>query len=177
MRVWDLILPGWRWLQESSRSAIIQWGVGVSTPCRAVSIRGTTVFVPGASDLRMDGRTSDPGIELILGRRWLHEPQPISNQPVGLGFPHHAGRYWLGGPPFSFPAMGITKKVIRMVGLLELQVYGRISNPGVGPYPPQVALAHAASMDGKIPVPYQSSRKSQQPLAWIWPTGTIIIGQ
>ena len=26
-------------------------------------------------------------------RPWLHEPQPISNHPVGLGFPHPAGRY------------------------------------------------------------------------------------
>ena len=33
--------------------------------------------------------------------RWLHEPQPISNKPVALGFPHRAGRYRPGGPPFS----------------------------------------------------------------------------
>ena len=25
--------------------------------------------------------------------RWLREPRPISSQPVGLGFPRHAGRY------------------------------------------------------------------------------------
>ena len=37
------------------------------------------------------------------GWRWLHEPQPISNQPVGLGFLHLAGRYRPGGPPFTSP--------------------------------------------------------------------------
>ena len=38
-----------------------------------------------------------------LAARWLHEPQPISNQPVGLGFPHRAGRYRPCGSPFSSP--------------------------------------------------------------------------
>ena len=38
---------------------------------------GTSALAPGAP----------------LAARWLHEPQPISSQPVGLGFPHPAGRY------------------------------------------------------------------------------------
>ena len=38
-----------------------------------------------------------------LAARWLHEPQPISNQPVGLGFPHPAGRCRPGGSAFYFP--------------------------------------------------------------------------
>ena len=38
-----------------------------------------------------------------LAARWLHEPQPISNHPVGLGFPHLAGRYQPGGSAFSYP--------------------------------------------------------------------------
>ena len=51
-------------------------------------------------------------------------------------------------------------------GLLELQMYGKISNPGMGPHPPWVALAHAGSMAGIIPLAHQSSRKSQQPLGF-----------
>ena len=54
----------------------------------------------------MYGNISDPGMEIILpgcdgtsalargatlAARWLHEPQTISNQPGGLGFPHRAG--------------------------------------------------------------------------------------
>ena len=58
--------------------------------------------------------------------RWLNEPQPISNQPMGLGFPHRAGQYRPGGSPFFVP------------GLSELLRYGRISHPGMGPYPPRV---------------------------------------
>ena len=34
------------------------------------------------------------------GRRWLHLSQPISDEPLGLGFPHRAGRYQPGRPPF-----------------------------------------------------------------------------
>ena len=38
--------------------------------------------------------------------RWLHEPQAIHSQPVGLGSPHRAGRYRSGGSPFSSPMCG-----------------------------------------------------------------------
>ena len=44
----------------------------------------------------------DWGWDFILpGRRELHEPQSISNQPVGLGFRHCAVQYRSGGSPFS----------------------------------------------------------------------------
>ena len=33
-----------------------------------------------------------------------HEPQPISNHPVGMRFPHPAGRYRPGGSSFSSPS-------------------------------------------------------------------------
>ena len=36
-----------------------------------------------------------------LAARWLHEPQPISNKSVGLGFSHRAERYRPVGSPFS----------------------------------------------------------------------------
>lgn len=35
--------------------------------------------------------------------RWAHEAQPISNQPMGVGLPHHAGRYLPEGSPLSPP--------------------------------------------------------------------------
>lgn len=48
----------------------------------------------------------------------------------------------------------------------------------MGPYPLPLALAHAGAMAGIISVPYQQpSRRSQQPLAWIWPISRIGIGQ
>ena len=49
--------------------------------------------------------------EATLAARWLHEPQPISNQPVALGFPHLAGRYRPEGSAFR----------PRGVGLVEIQ--------------------------------------------------------
>ena len=42
-------------------------------------------------------------IGATLASRWPHEPQPISNQPVGLRFPHPAGRYRPEGSSFSSP--------------------------------------------------------------------------
>ena len=34
---------------------------------------------------------------------WFPEPQPYSNQPVWLGFPHRAEQCPLAGSPFSSP--------------------------------------------------------------------------
>ena len=36
------------------------------------------------------GGTSALARGVTLAARWLHGPQPISNHPVGLGFPHAA---------------------------------------------------------------------------------------
>ena len=47
------------------------------------------------------GGTSALARGATLAARWLHEPQPISNHPVGLGFPHRAGRYRPGRSLFS----------------------------------------------------------------------------
>ena len=33
----------------------------------------------------------------------MYDPQPISDRPAILGFPHHAGRFRPGGSPFSSP--------------------------------------------------------------------------
>ena len=93
-------------------------GVGVSTPCGAVSPPGDLRFHPRCwSCSGIDGCPTR-GWELIisgcggtsamaqgatLAARWLHEPQPISNYPVGLGFPHPARRYRPGGSSFTSP--------------------------------------------------------------------------
>ena len=132
-----------------------------------------------------------------LDARWLHEPQPISNPPVGLGFPHRAGRYRPVGSPLSpagcwsrrdmeefqtrekrpyhprvrrdldvvpsgnsrrtgcmSPSQSATRDVVGVStpcgvvttrgicvfvpGLLEMQIYGRICDRGIGAYPPRV---------------------------------------
>ena len=56
-----------------------------------------------ALNLPVSGATSALAGEATLAARWLHEPQPISNQPVWLGFPHRAGHYRPGGFRFSNP--------------------------------------------------------------------------
>ena len=55
-------------------------------------IREWAIILPGCD------RTAALARGAILAARWLQEPQPISNHPVGLGFPHPAGRYlpWRG---------------------------------------------------------------------------------
>ena len=59
--------------------------------------QGWELILPGC------GGTSALAREATLAARWLHEPQPISNQPVELGFPHLAGRYRPGRFSLSSP--------------------------------------------------------------------------
>ena len=59
--------------------------------------RGWEFILPGC------GGTSALAQGATLAARWLHEPQPISNQPVGLGLSHPGGPNRSGGPPFSSP--------------------------------------------------------------------------
>ena len=53
--------------------------------------------------LPVSGAPSTLARGATLAARWLREPQPISHQPVGLGFPHRAGRYRPGESPLSSP--------------------------------------------------------------------------
>ena len=62
-----------------------------------IPIRGWEITLPGC------GGTSALARGATLAARWLHEPKPISNQPVGLGFPHRAGRHRPGVSTFSSP--------------------------------------------------------------------------
>ena len=48
------------------------------------------------------GGTSTLAREATLAARRLHEPQPISDQPMGVGFPQRAERYRTGSL-FSSP--------------------------------------------------------------------------
>ena len=52
-----------------------------------VLLRGYDTILPGC------GVTSTLARGATLAARWLREPQPTSNRPVGLGFPHLAGWY------------------------------------------------------------------------------------
>ena len=128
----EIILPGFggtsalsrgatlaaRWLHESQPISDHPVGLGFphrpgryrsgrslfSSPgcwsCRGMErflTRGQNLILPGC------GGTSTLARDATLAARWLHEPRPISNQPVVLGFPHPAGRYRLRGSPFSSP--------------------------------------------------------------------------
>ena len=83
-------------------------------------IRGLEIILPGC------GGTSSLARGATLATRSLHEPQPISNHPVGLGFPHPAGRYRPGGSAFSSVASWSCGD---MEGILSGD--GKLSSPGV----------------------------------------------
>ena len=83
-------------------------GGGIRTPCEAISTRGVIVSVSSLLGLQVHGRISDPSmgpcpcrVRQDLGDgprgnsrwRWLHEPQRISDQRMGVGLQHGAGRY------------------------------------------------------------------------------------
>ena len=82
------------------------------------------------------------GWKLILpGWRWLYERRVEISTQRG--------------------AVSTRRTTVFVHGLLEIQMYGSIYDPRMGPYPRWVALAHAGSMSGIIPLPHQPSRKSQ----------------
>ena len=79
---------------ESQFSSPVCWS------CRYMEeflIRGWERILP-----RCGGMSALPR-RATLAARWLHEPYPISNQPVGLGFPHPPGRYRPHESPLSSP--------------------------------------------------------------------------
>ena len=97
-----------RWLQEPQ--PISNHPVGLRCPHSAGRYRpgGSTFLSPGCWSRRDVEAFLTRGWERLLAgcgeisalargatlpARWLHEPQPISNHSMGLGFPHPAGRY------------------------------------------------------------------------------------
>jgi len=97
IRGWDPIIPVWRWLYSQAPANQQSFGgVGVSTPCGAVSTRGITVVHVWKDLWSEDGTPLSPAnVGFIL------EPQAISNRSVGFGFPHRARRCRPGGSPSS----------------------------------------------------------------------------
>ena len=86
IRGWEPVVPGWRWLY--SRAPANQrstGGVGVSTPCGAVSTRGITVFVPGLSELQMYGGISEPRMGTYLPRVRRDRGVPVMVRPWKAG--------------------------------------------------------------------------------------------
>ena len=108
-----------RWLHEPHPISNRPVGLGLLHPARRYQPGGSALPSPvcwsctngeGFLIRRWErilpgcGETSALAQGETLAARWLHEPQPISNQPVGLGFPHRAGRYRpAGGSSFSSP--------------------------------------------------------------------------
>ena len=73
IRGWDSVVRGWRWLY--SRAPTNQQsagGVGVSTPCGAVSTRGITLFVPGLSELYIYGGIYEQGMGTYVPLSLIH---------------------------------------------------------------------------------------------------------
>ena len=98
------------------------WVVGVlhDMHMEEFLVQGWKNIVPGC------GGTSTLAREEILATRWLYYPQPISDQPLGVGLPHTCGgRHRPKEPLFSF------------AGLLKLLMYPwycGVCGPGMGPY-------------------------------------------
>ena len=80
---------------------------------------------------------------IIPGWRWLYQLRPISNQPVGLGFPHRARRCQPGGPPFSSPV----RRSCRCVEGFMIRGCGLIL-PGCGGSPRTPVNQRSASVVG-----------------------------
>ena len=83
-------------------------------------------LIPGMEIILIGfGGTSTLSRGATLAARWLHEHQPISNQIVGWGF--YTARGDIDPEDLRF--------CHRDIGVVE---YGKISDPGMGNYLPQV---------------------------------------
>ena len=101
--------------------------IGVSTSCEAVPTGGIPFLSPGCRSCSDTEGFMNRGWGPILpGLRSLYAPQPISDRPVGLGFPHRAGRCRPGRTRFS------------STGCLSCRDMEGFWEPGVGPNPSRV---------------------------------------
>ena len=66
-------------------------------------VRGLNIILPAC------GGISKLATGATLAARRLHEPQPISNHPVGLGFPHLGGDFDPGSPRFRPRVDGVVE--------------------------------------------------------------------
>ena len=79
---------------------LVCWNCGGMKGCL---IRGWDLDFP------VGGATSTLAGGATLAARWLHEPQPISNQPVGLGFPYRCGAVSTWDPRFRARGVGLVE--------------------------------------------------------------------
>ena len=108
-----------RWLHEPQ--PISDQPVGSRLPHRAELYRrpgGSRFTSPGCCSCRDMGGFLVRGWDHILPvcggtstKTVIHEPQSISDQPIGLGFPHRAEQYRTGGSPFSSPCCWICRRM------------------------------------------------------------------
>ena len=82
---------------RSGRSAFLSLGCWSCRDMNAFVFRGWKRIHPGCCGTSAFARGA------TFPASMPHEPQPISNYPVWLGFPNSAGRYRPGGPAFSSP--------------------------------------------------------------------------
>ena len=128
---WELILPGCggtsalargatlaaRWLHEPLPISNHPLGLGFLYPAGR--------YRPGVSSFSSTVCWSCRCMEGFLMRGWelilpgcpgsMYDPQPISDRPLGLGFPHRAGRCRPGGSPFSSPGCRSCRRMERIL--------------------------------------------------------------
>ena len=113
-------------LWSSNQSAITQQDWGSLTVRGGVDLR-TLGFLPRlveVLEIWNDLCTGDGTLSSRGGAGATYEPQPIRDRPVGLGFPHRAGRYQPGWYPCSSP------------GCRSCNMCGSILIPGCDPNVP-----------------------------------------
>ena len=203
IRGWEIILPGCGGTSTLARGATVAArsldepqpisnqpvGLGFPHLARRYRPRGSPFSSPGIWICRCMEGFIVKGWETILPgcAGSMYDPQPISDRPARLGFPHHAGRFRPGGSPFSYPGCRSCKDMegflirgcetilpgvrwlyvqspahqrsgsgaevstpcgtvltqgitVFVPGLWDLWMYGGISDPGMRPCRPRVAL-------------------------------------
>ena len=98
------ITSGWSWAFPIGRGGI-HWGdnffrarvVGGVEIWKCFTIKGWDFVLPGCG-----GTSTLPRGETLAARR-LHEPEPINNQWMRMGFTHHSRWYQPGGSLLSSP--------------------------------------------------------------------------
>ena len=139
-RGWGPILPGLPSLYTPQ--PISDRPVGLRFPHRAGRCRpGRSRFLrPGCRSCRgMEGHLNRGRGPILSGLPSLYAPQPISDRPVELGFPHRAGRCRRGKSRFSSPGCRIYR---HMEGFL---------NRGWDPTLPGCGGTGGDCLKGKLP--------------------------
>ena len=83
----------------------------------------------------MEGRLIPGCTRILYGCCRRHGPQPMSGQPLGLGFPHRAGR----GRPGRSPSFRS-----RFIGVVD------VSDSGVGMFRPRIKLTPRPSANHRL---------------------------